>query len=152
MCYGASLFTSINPFQMGSAHAVVNRAALLFVVSHFPVKATFRLTISMHGERATGKIQRNKYHHESCGPSLMGEASSVSLIFTHGTHQNIKNRRVRSSIKGYFSLKPSYHMIVGDRSRSLGSLVNCSAIVTIIWKPNFHFANDPSDCQRSQRS
>ena len=39
-------------------------------------------------------------------------------------------------------------MIVGDRSRSLGSLVNCSAIVTIIWKPNFHFA---SDRQRSQR-
>ena len=44
--------------------------------------------------------------------------------------------------------KPGFHMIVGDRSRSLGSLVNCSAIVTIIWKPNFHFA---SDRQRSQR-
>ena len=39
-------------------------------------------------------------------------------------------------------------MIVGDCSRSLGSPVNCSAIVTIIWKPNFHFA---SDRQRSQR-
>ena len=39
-------------------------------------------------------------------------------------------------------------MIVGDRSRSLESLVNRSAIVTIIWKPNFHFA---SDRQRSQR-
>ena len=39
-------------------------------------------------------------------------------------------------------------MIVGDRSQSLGSLVNCSAIVTIIWKPNLHFA---SDRQRSQR-
>ena len=39
-------------------------------------------------------------------------------------------------------------MIVGDHSRSLGSLVKCSAIVTIIWKPNFHFA---SDRQRSQR-
>ena len=45
-------------------------------------------------------------------------------------------------------VKPGFHMIVGDRSRSLGSLVNCSAIVTIIWKPNFHFA---SDRQRSQR-
>ena len=45
-------------------------------------------------------------------------------------------------------LKPGFHMIVGDRSRSLGSLVKCSAIVTIIWKPNFHFA---SDRQRSQR-
>ena len=39
-------------------------------------------------------------------------------------------------------------MIVGHRSRSLGSPVNCSAIVTIIWKPNLHFA---SDRQRSQR-
>ena len=39
-------------------------------------------------------------------------------------------------------LKPGFHMIVGDRSLSLGSLVNCSAIVTIIWKPNFHFASD----------
>ena len=46
------------------------------------------------------------------------------------------------------ALKPGFHMIVGDRSRSLGSLVNCSAIVTILWKPNFHFA---SDHQRSQR-
>ena len=39
-------------------------------------------------------------------------------------------------------------MIVGDRSQLLGSPVNCSAIITIIWKPNFHFA---SDRQRSQR-
>ena len=44
--------------------------------------------------------------------------------------------------------KPGFHMIIGDRSRLLGSLVKCSAIVTIIWKPNFHFA---SDRQRSQR-
>ena len=46
------------------------------------------------------------------------------------------------------SVKPGFHMIVGDRSRSLGSLIKCSAIVTIIWKPKFHFA---SDRQRSQR-
>ena len=39
-------------------------------------------------------------------------------------------------------------MIVDDRSQSLGSLVKCSAIVTIIWKANFHFA---SYRQRSQR-
>ena len=39
-------------------------------------------------------------------------------------------------------LKPGFHMIVGDRSRLLGSLVKRSAIVTIIWKPNFHFASD----------
>ena len=39
-------------------------------------------------------------------------------------------------------------MIVGDRSRSLGSQVNCSAMVAIIWRPNFHFT---SDHKRSQR-
>ena len=39
-------------------------------------------------------------------------------------------------------LKPGFHMIIGDYSRSLGSLVNCSAIVMIIWKPNFDFASD----------
>ena len=39
-------------------------------------------------------------------------------------------------------------MIVGDRSRSLGSLVKCSAIVTIIWKPNFYFASDRQQSQR----
>ena len=36
-------------------------------------------------------------------------------------------------------------MNVGNCSRSLGSLVNCSAIVTITWKPNFHFASDRND-------
>ena len=50
--------------------------------------------------------------------------------------------------KKSFCLKPCFDMIVGDRSRPLGSLVNSSAIVTIIWKPNFHFA---SNRQRSQR-
>ena len=55
-----------------------------------PVKATFQLTISMSGKRATGKIQMNNYHHGSCEPSLTGKTSSVSLIFTHGTHWNSK--------------------------------------------------------------
>ena len=56
------------------------------------VRATFHLTISMRGQRATGKIQRNNYHHGNCGPSLTDKTSSVSLIFTHRTHRNIKNR------------------------------------------------------------
>ena len=34
------------------------------------LKATFHLTISTRGQRASGKIQRNNYHHGSCGPSL----------------------------------------------------------------------------------
>ena len=55
------------------------------------VRATFHLTISMRDQRATGKIQRNNYGYGSCGPSLTGKTSSVSLIFTHGTHRNVKN-------------------------------------------------------------
>ena len=62
------------------------------------LKATFHLMISMRGQRAMGKIQGNNYHHGSCGPSLKGKTSSVSLIFTHETHRNVKNRRVGSSI------------------------------------------------------
>ena len=58
----------------------------------FFIRATFYLTISMSGQRATGKIQRNNYHHGSCGPSLKGKTSSVSLIFTHRTHRNVNNR------------------------------------------------------------
>ena len=56
------------------------------------IKATFHLTISMRGQRAAGKIQRNNYHHGSYGPSLTGKIMSVFLIFTQGTHRNVKNR------------------------------------------------------------
>ena len=41
---------------------------------------------------SSSKIHRNNCHHESCGPSLTGKTSSVSLIFTHETHRNVKNR------------------------------------------------------------
>ena len=56
------------------------------------LQATFHLTISLRGQRATGKIQRNNYHHGSCGPSLTGKTMSVFLTFTQGTHRNAKNR------------------------------------------------------------
>ena len=56
------------------------------------LKATFHLTISVRGQRATGKIQRNNYYHRSCGPSLTDKTMSVFLIFTQGTHRNVKNR------------------------------------------------------------
>ena len=59
---------------------------------NYTLKATFHLTVSIRGQRATGKSQRNNYRHGSCGPSLTGKTSSVSLIFTHGTHRNFKNR------------------------------------------------------------
>ena len=61
-------------------------------ISRSGFKATFHLTISMRGQRATGKIQGNNRHHGSCGPSLTGKTSSVSLILTQGTHRNVKNR------------------------------------------------------------
>ena len=66
--------------------------ACISYVSITDFKATFHLTTSMHGERATGKIQKNNYHHWSCGPSVTCKTSSVSLIFAHGTHRNVKNR------------------------------------------------------------
>ena len=45
-------------------------------------KATFHLTISMRGQRVTGKIQRNNYHHGSCGPSLTG-TGDVGVLDLH---------------------------------------------------------------------
>ena len=56
----------------------VNRNALY--ANKHNLKATFHLTISMRGQRATGKIQRNNYHHGNCGPSLMGKTMLVFLI------------------------------------------------------------------------
>ena len=56
------------------------------------VKATFHLMVSTRGQRSKGKIQRNNYHYGNCRPSLTGKTSSVSLIFTHWTDRNAKNR------------------------------------------------------------
>ena len=67
------------------------------------LKATSHLTISIRGQHAMDNIQMNNYHHGSCRPSLMGKTMSVFLIFTQGTHRNVKNRWMRSSLKGYFS-------------------------------------------------
>ena len=57
----------------------------------YAVMATFHLTILMREQLATGKIRRNNYHHGNCGPSLTDKTSSVSLIFTHQTHRNVKD-------------------------------------------------------------
>ena len=54
-----------------------------YVPSFASIKAAFHLTISTRGQRATGKIQRNNYHHGSCEPSLTSKMSSMSLIVTH---------------------------------------------------------------------
>ena len=42
-------------------------------VALIALKATVHLTISMRGQRAMSKIQRNNYHYGSCGPSLTGK-------------------------------------------------------------------------------
>ena len=46
----------------------------------------------MRGQRTMGKIQTNNYNHWSGGSSLTGKTMSVVLIFTQGTHRNVKNR------------------------------------------------------------
>ena len=63
------------------------------------VKATFHFIISMRGKLETSKIQRNNYHHGNRETSLTGKTSSVSLILTHKTHRNVKNRFARSSLQ-----------------------------------------------------
>ena len=47
-------------------------AVSLTLKGHFPLEATFHVTISMRAQRATGKIQSNNYHHGSCGFSFNG--------------------------------------------------------------------------------
>ena len=59
---------------------------------HANIKAASHLTISMRGQRATGNIKRNNYHHGNCGSYLTSKTSSVCLIFTQKTHRNVKNR------------------------------------------------------------
>ena len=73
------------------------------------LKATFHLTISMRGQRATVKMQRNNYHHGNCIPSLLGKTMSVFLIFMQATHRNVKNRWVRSSLKAEPDVKACPH-------------------------------------------
>ena len=72
----------------------------------------------MRGHRAMGKIQRNNYHHWSCGPSLTGETMSVFLIFAQGTHRNVKNRRVRSSLQINENVAPrgKFRLVKNDLS------------------------------------
>ena len=109
------------------------------------VKGTFHLTISTRGQRATGKIQRNNYHHGSCGPSLTGKTMSVFLIFTQWTHRNVKNHWVRSSLKAWspYSRKDRKHVLATMSQRayfsSLG--VDCKNLlwgIAIIKNIHYH--------------
>ena len=96
------------------------------------VKATFHVTISMRGQRVTGKIQRNNYHHGSCGSSLTGKTMSVFLIFTQGTHRNVRNRWVRSSLKGYFSLNDFHAWTVCNGQNSKEYLPSRDQLIGLI--------------------
>ena len=71
---------------------IVQNLSACNIAKYCTLKATFHLTISMRGQRATGKIQKNNYHHGSFGTSLTSKTSSVSFIFAQGTHRNVKNR------------------------------------------------------------
>ena len=71
------------------------------------------ITISMRGQRATGKIQTNNYHHGSCGPFLTRKIMLVFLIFMHVTHRNVKNR-----------CSPKEGMIVNDHFTTLSLLIH----------------------------
>ena len=49
-----------------------------------------------------GYFSLNGYLQVSCRPSLTSETMSMFLIFTQGTHLNVKNRWVRSSLHNDF--------------------------------------------------
>ena len=49
------------------------------------LKPTFHLTISMREKRAKGRIQRNDYHDESCGPSLTSKVLFIWRQSSPGT-------------------------------------------------------------------
>ena len=84
LCYGKVFLQRV--LQTWKKKSIASRR------SHVKGYLSFHLTISVRGKRATGKIQRNNYHHGSCGPSLTGNTSSVSVIVTRRTHRNVKNR------------------------------------------------------------
>ena len=44
------------------------------------IKANFHLMISVRGQCATGKIQRNNYHHRSCWPSVTGPKGNIVIL------------------------------------------------------------------------
>ena len=87
------------------------------------LKATFHLMISIHGQRAMGKIQSNNYHHGSCRPSLLGKTMSVFLIFMQATHWNVKNRWVRSSLKVEPDVKACPHDAISCTQPLSNSLI-----------------------------
>ena len=54
------------------------------------LKATSRLTFFMR--RVKGKIQRNNYQYEQCGPLFAGKTSSVSLIVYLHTLKSLREK------------------------------------------------------------
>ena len=76
----------------------------------------------MRGQRGTGKIQRNNYHHRSCGPSLTGKTLSVLkalIVGVKGLKVGVKGLKVGvKGLKGYFSvlkaLKATSHSTIFD--------------------------------------
>ena len=86
----ASVHTGNPAFEAVSALEQNCSAPLLKVERS--IQATSHLTIFMRDLRAKSEMQRNNYHHGNGVPSLTSKTSSVSLIFTHGTHRNVTKR------------------------------------------------------------
>ena len=74
----------------------------------------------MRGQRATGKIQRNNYHHGSYGPFLTRKTMSVFLIFMHGTYLNVKN-----------CCSPTGGMTVNDHFTTLSLLIHLTNLAML---------------------
>ena len=106
----------------------------------------------MRGQRATGKIQRNNYHHGSCGPSLTGKTMSVFLIFTQGTHRNVKNRWVRSSLKDSFPLGGIFRAEQHFPPKNVMSMRSSSLLcIKFLQKNSFRWRKEVENCLTFQR-
>ena len=46
------------------------------------IKANSHLMISMRGQCATAKMQRDNYHQGSCGPSLTGPKGNIIILLS----------------------------------------------------------------------
>ena len=81
--------------------------------TELPLKATFHFTISLRGKRATGNIQRNNYHHGSCGPSLTVKATIARCDLSPDSF--VMMPRYCANLKAIRSESRSLNRIVADK-------------------------------------
>ena len=98
------ILQSIDTVRCSLGHGRKHMLTILPAIWRPGFKATFHLTISVRVQRATGKVQRNNYHHGSCGSSLTSKTMSVFLIFTQGTQGMSKIVEREVAFKDHFPL------------------------------------------------